>query len=279
MIRVSSGSTAPVIIVKKIKKGHEAHHGGAWKVAYADFVTAMMALFIVLWLLSSSERVQKTVGGYFRDPRGKGRMVGTTVSGAGEAMQVKLDEMDSLKKKIEKAMAQEMKDFDRLKDFINITVTEEGLRIELVESASGIFFDSGSAVPSPAGAEIFAKLAQEVGALPESGCNRRPYRLQAIQWHSGLFQLGAFRRSRQRRPPPDDGPRPACQSSRTGAWICRSASAQAWRARGSFQSPDIDSGKACGADCAAGARGSRPKSGRANTDSGRQRQLQATKTR
>ena len=158
-------SHGPVIIIKKVKKGHAAHHGGAWKVAYADFVTAMMALFIVLWLLSSSERVQKTVGGYFRDPRGKGKMVGTTVSGAGEAMQVKLDEMDSLKKKIEKAMSREMKDFDRLKDFVNITITEEGLRIELVESAGGMFFDSGSAVPSAAGAEIFAKLAEEVGAL------------------------------------------------------------------------------------------------------------------
>jgi chemotaxis protein MotB len=159
-------SSGPVIIVKKKKNRHGAHHGGAWKVAYADFVTAMMALFIVLWLLSSSERVQKTVGGYFRDPRGKGRMVGTTVSAADEAMQIKLDDMASLKKKIEAAMSREMKDFDRLKDFVNITVTEEGLRIELVESASGIFFDSGSAVPSQAGAEIFAKLAEEVGALP-----------------------------------------------------------------------------------------------------------------
>lgn len=155
-----------VIIIKKVKKGHGGSHGGAWKVAYADFVTAMMALFIVLWLLSSSERVQKTVGGYFRDPRGKGKMVGTTVSGAGEAMQVKVDDMENLKKKIEKAMSREMKDFDRLKDFVNITITEEGLRIELVESAKGIFFDSGSAVPSQAGADIFAKLAEEVGALP-----------------------------------------------------------------------------------------------------------------
>ncbi len=50
------------------------HHGGAWKVAYADFVTAMMALFIVLWLLSSSEQVQKAVGGYFTDPKGTARM-------------------------------------------------------------------------------------------------------------------------------------------------------------------------------------------------------------
>ena len=60
--------TRPIIIKKKV--GHAGHHGGAWKVAYADFVTAMMSLFIVLWLLSSSKPVQEAVGGYFRDPSG-----------------------------------------------------------------------------------------------------------------------------------------------------------------------------------------------------------------
>ena len=60
--------TPPIIIKKKV--AHGGHHGGAWKVAYADFVTAMMALFIVLWLLSSSEQVKKAVGGYFTDPNG-----------------------------------------------------------------------------------------------------------------------------------------------------------------------------------------------------------------
>ena len=63
----------PIIIVKRKKKGHGGHHGGAWKVAFADFVTAMMALFIVLWLLSSSEQVKKAVGGYFSDPTGMGK--------------------------------------------------------------------------------------------------------------------------------------------------------------------------------------------------------------
>ena len=53
----------PVIILKKAA-GHGGHHGGAWKVAYADFVTAMMALFIVLWLMNSSKQVQEAVGGY-----------------------------------------------------------------------------------------------------------------------------------------------------------------------------------------------------------------------
>ena len=58
-----------IILIKK-KAGHGGHHGGAWKVAYADFVTAMMALFIVLWLMNSSKPVQEAVGGYFRDPKG-----------------------------------------------------------------------------------------------------------------------------------------------------------------------------------------------------------------
>jgi chemotaxis protein MotB len=154
-----------IIVVKKVR-GHKGHHGGAWKVAYADFVTAMMALFIVLWLLSASDRVKKAVGGYFQDPKGVGRQVGTTRSGDGEAMQVKTDDLKSLKDKIEKAMAKEMKDFEKLKDYLNITVTEEGLRIELLESAVGVFFDSGSAKPSPLGAELFARLADQIGALP-----------------------------------------------------------------------------------------------------------------
>src|SRR5579863_2240716 len=68
----------PIIILKK-KGGHGGHHGGAWKVAYADFVTAMMALFIVLWLLSSSKQVQEAVGGYFKDPTGTAKKVGSNM--------------------------------------------------------------------------------------------------------------------------------------------------------------------------------------------------------
>ncbi len=59
---------AQPIIVKKKKAGHGGHHGGAWKVAYADFVTAMMAFFLVMWLVSQSKPVKAAVAGYFRDP-------------------------------------------------------------------------------------------------------------------------------------------------------------------------------------------------------------------
>ncbi len=65
---MSAPATPPIIIIKR-KGGHAGHHGGAWKVAYADFVTAMMALFIVLWLLSSSEDVKKAIAATFAIPR------------------------------------------------------------------------------------------------------------------------------------------------------------------------------------------------------------------
>ena len=59
---------APVIIIKKKKGGHGGHHGGAWKVAYADFVTAMMAFFLVMWLVNQPQDVKDAVAGYFKDP-------------------------------------------------------------------------------------------------------------------------------------------------------------------------------------------------------------------
>ena len=63
----------PIIVIKK-KGGHGGHHGGAWKVAYADFVTAMMSLFIVLWLMNSSKQIQQAVAGYFKDPAGTSKL-------------------------------------------------------------------------------------------------------------------------------------------------------------------------------------------------------------
>ena len=82
----------PIIVIKK-KINHGGHHGGAWKVAYADFVTAMMALFIVLWLLNSSVQVRKAISAYFRDPLGTGNFSGTSSAGNGEALNVTKDDM------------------------------------------------------------------------------------------------------------------------------------------------------------------------------------------
>src|SRR5512142_1946307 len=98
----SSSSTPaphPIIYVKK-KGGHGGHHGGAWKVAYADFVTAMMALFIVLWLLSCDEKVKKAVGGYFMDPTGNGKLMGSTMAGTGDGISVRKEDLNHLRDRI-----------------------------------------------------------------------------------------------------------------------------------------------------------------------------------
>ncbi len=170
--------TRPIIIIKK-KGGHGGHHGGAWKVAYADFVTAMMSLFIVLWLLSSSKPVQEAVGGYFRDPSGTAEKKGSTMEGAGENFILTKDNMPKLKDQLEQKI-RELTDFEKLKNHIEMTVTSEGLRIELMESASGTLFDNGSPKLNNDGRELLIALAEEMGKLPnkisiEGHTDSKPY--------------------------------------------------------------------------------------------------------
>src|SRR5271169_3586651 len=157
--------TPPIIIIKK-KGSHGGHHGGAWKVAYADFVTAMMALFIVLWLMSSSSKqTQVAISGYFKDPSGTAAKVGTTLAGAGENIQLTKQDMAKLKEELQKSI-QKMDNLDKLKKNIEMTVTAEGLRIELLESEKGTFFDSGSSKLNQSGRELVALLAAELGKVP-----------------------------------------------------------------------------------------------------------------
>jgi chemotaxis protein MotB len=152
------------IIIKKVS-GHGGHHGGAWKVAYADFVTAMMALFIVLWLLNTSKQVQEAVGGYFKDPSGNSKMVGSAMQGSGQNMDLRKDDMKKIKEALQKQI-KALPDFEKIKQHVDMTITAEGLRIELTEDLKGTFFESGSAVPSASGKELLIALAQEVGKLP-----------------------------------------------------------------------------------------------------------------
>ena len=194
--------TRPIIILKK-KGGHGGHHGGAWKVAYADFVTAMMALFIVLWLLNSSKKVQEAVGGYFKDPTGTSKNVGSSMQGVGENFVVTRDNMPKLKEQLQNAMKQ-MADFDKLKSHIEMTVTTEGLRIELSESASGTFFDSGSPTLNNNGGELLETLAQELGELPnrvsiEGHTDSQPYAPSATygNWELSTDRANAARRVMQ----------------------------------------------------------------------------------
>src|SRR5271166_5617633 len=106
-------NSRPIIVIKK-KINHGGHHGGAWKVAYADFVTAMMALFIVLWLLNSSEKVRKAISTYFQDPSGTGQHSGSASAGTGETVSVNKDNMSNLKEELEQAF-KKSPEFEKLK--------------------------------------------------------------------------------------------------------------------------------------------------------------------
>jgi chemotaxis protein MotB len=171
------------IIIKK-KGGHGGHHGGAWKVAYADFVTAMMALFIVLWLMNTSKQVQEAVGGYFRDPMGTSKFVGEGTSkqfseSGGDGLLSATKSMTMLKETLQSAI-QKIKNFDHFSKQIEMTVTAEGLRIELIETEKGTFFDVGNPAPNVDCKELLAVLGEELGKIPnrlsiEGHTDARPY--------------------------------------------------------------------------------------------------------
>ncbi|MGD0232858.1 MAG: flagellar motor protein MotB [Syntrophorhabdales bacterium] len=182
----------PVRIIVKKKKGHAGGHGGAWKVAYADFVTAMMALFIVLWIVGQSKEVKEAIAAYFKDPgvftsgRAGGILPGDQKTFNFPAPAVPTDkspdEMERLKAaagNIQKAISS-IPDFNKFKDKVQVVVTEQGMRIDLVEASEGLFFDIGKANLKPETVRLLKMIASRLGALPnnvvvEGYTDARPY--------------------------------------------------------------------------------------------------------
>ena len=193
------------IIVKRVKKGGHGHHGGAWKIAYADFVTAMMAFFLLMWLLgSTSEGDKKGIADYFASPLkvallASGSGAGDAshvVKGGGEDLtrsggQVKRGDIDVKRKTVNlqalKAEAQraEAEALERLKarveqkvganpklaalkSQIRLDMTADGLRIQIVDEAQRPMFASGSAVVQP----YMRELLHEIGAVLAEVPNR-----------------------------------------------------------------------------------------------------------
>jgi chemotaxis protein MotB len=208
----------PVIIIKKRAHGHGGHHGGAWKVAYADFVTAMMAFFLVMWLVSQKQEVKAAVGGYFRDPgafqanASKGIFPGGMKPGAEPGGTPPLNPPEELiaqqeqqrlvtaashiKQKLEADAA-----FASLRDQIEMTMTSEGLRIELVDKSGSSFFDSGSALLRGESVRILGLIAAEIGRLDndlflEGHTDSRPYTAQEqyTNWELSADRANAARR-------------------------------------------------------------------------------------
>jgi chemotaxis protein MotB len=182
----------PIIVVKKKAHGH-AHHGGAWKVAFADFMTAMFALFLVLWLVNQSSDVKAAIAGYFQDPLGRADEFGSSIvpgEGAQTQLARPLAPMQIIDLRIDRLqkMAERLKEklgqvplLDSLRQNIEITMTDEGLRIELLEDTSGTFFQSGSAVVSERGHMLLDLIGHELAKdssnriLVEGHTDARPY--------------------------------------------------------------------------------------------------------
>ncbi len=191
----------PIVIVKKVVAG--GHHGGAWKVAYADFVTAMMALFIVLWLMNASPEIQKAVSMYFTDPRGFQNQDGTGNIGAKDAHDALLLEkkdMPALKEKLNETL-KAMPELGALKDQVDMTVTGDGLRIELVDKEGNSFFQSGAKEMTPSAKAIVSALAAEIGKLEnrvvlEGHTDARPYSTSGFynNWDLSTDRANAARR-------------------------------------------------------------------------------------
>lgn len=173
--------------------------------AYADFVTALMSLFIVLWLMTCNRSVQVAVGGYFRDPYGAAKKVGKDI-GAGEPTPPKREDLNVLKERLLHDMAS-LPEFQKLKDQIEITVTDEGLRIELMENPHGTFFENGKAQPTPILCKVLTILAQETGKLPnpvsiEGHTDSKPYSNTDVY---GNWELSTDRANAARRLMEDNG--------------------------------------------------------------------------
>lgn len=191
----------PIVIVKKVVAG--GHHGGAWKVAYADFVTAMMALFIVLWLMNASPEVQKAVSLYFTDPKGFRDQDGTGKIGVKEeqkALLLEKKDMPALKEKLGETL-KAMPELGALKDQVDMTVTGDGLRIELVDKEGNSFFQSGAKEMTPSAKAIVSALAAEIGKLEnpvvlEGHTDARPYSASGFysNWDLSTDRANAARR-------------------------------------------------------------------------------------
>jgi len=176
---VRQGDRRPIIVVRKKKQAHASHHGGAWKVAYADFVTAMMAFFMVMWILGMDQRLRNSIEGYFANPIGykKGYTAGKSPLSSGMSpmalsttplrlvtRQEEKAQLDSTGGRIKSKLAKA--GLTAIGDRIEIVETQTGLRIELADAAKGQdFFPMASATMSKTMHNTLEIIGQELAPL------------------------------------------------------------------------------------------------------------------
>ena len=208
-----TGKQPPIVIIKKITHGKHGHHGGAWKVAYADFVTAMMAFFMVMWLINTSPQVKTSVASYFREPgvfettSGGGAMPGANAgASAGNAptpgIAAARKTLEDAAERIHEALAS-LPSFEAIKDRVDIQVTAEGLRIELLDTGDQSFFGVGSADVRPETVSTLRIIAEQLETLPnpiaiEGHTDARPYSAGGYSnWELSSSRANAARRIMQ----------------------------------------------------------------------------------
>ncbi len=219
-------SGGEIRIVKKKNAGH-GHHGGAWKVAYADFVTAMMAFFMVMWLIGMDAQTRAAIAAYFRDPVGfmeavrKNEAIFTindAVPPGGKNTpnmpraakdgktalkkdrKTEQQELEAFKQYMERALSN-IPELSRLKEFVKIEFVKEGLRIELLEGKEPVFFQTGSATITPAARRLLELIAKKISQLDnrvivEGHTDAQPYRYGGgySNWELSSDRANAARR-------------------------------------------------------------------------------------
>ena len=200
---MSDDSQRPIIVKKIRKGGHGGHHGGAWKIAYADFVTAMMAFFLLMWLLGSATKGQlEGISDYFKTPLKVSLMGGegagdatSVIKGGGEdltkatgqvkrgadqdksqfapdkdsakkmAEAIELEQLQKMKQKLEQIIENNEK-IKQFKNQLKLDITSEGLRIQVVDEQNRPMFDSGRAELKIYTREILAGIAEVLNDMP-----------------------------------------------------------------------------------------------------------------
>ena len=139
------------VVFRRPRKRHVRRHG-SWKVAFADFATALMALFMVLWLMGSNAETKAAIAEYFSDPDGLAKIDSPPPSS------------DELARRIQLAMLATT-EFEGLEGQIEVSMSAEGLRIELLESDESTFFENGGSRPTELGRRAIATIAEQLSAL------------------------------------------------------------------------------------------------------------------
>ena len=178
---MNGGNDDKIVIVVKKGKKHHGHHGGSWKVAYADFVTAMMAFFMVMWIVGMDSDVKDLVEGYFNNPIGFRRVYGAgqdPTSQGSTPIPAELQRIPLFVRQLEERrfkavrddIEEQLRGVDGAEDFgaqVEVVITPDGLRIELREGPGGdTFFQLGSDAVNPATREALRVVALNNGELP-----------------------------------------------------------------------------------------------------------------